>query len=340
MPGSGSLRPPQGRRLGVLALFIAVLHGVVAASAQADAAPTDAGVADVRDMMLAAASTALSDASDCTWRDPGTGAQYNLAALRMSGGSGYPVLDAGSASSDPNRRYIYYFNVCGNVTAPSSTCDKVDPPPARVGPGPVFQTKADDDQCYRLGTVAANGQFDLLPSRDPSKGLRLTYSDGEYCQAHGRARSFVINFNCIPAGAHPGPTAVSEDRCEYALDFDSQHACPLQCVQSRNVMCGGHGFCGYDRETNRPRCFCNPGHGGASCAANSKDDGFMSDIACDSTCAVLAVVVTFLFILILAGGVMLWRIHKLSKLNVKFEKALDDKEPEEIQTFPALALND
>ena len=56
-------------------------------------------------------------------------------------------------------------------------------------------------------------------------------------------------------------------------------------------LCGGYGVCGYDRDMQRARCFCNDGHYGTAC---EKDGTGRSELS--SSSYILLCVCGFLFI--------------------------------------------
>jgi len=54
------------------------------------------------------------------------------------------------------------------------------------------------------------------------------------------------------------------------LDFHSFSflffSCPVECEVSGRELCGGHGYCGYDKDQSKARCFCDDGFDGTDCA--------------------------------------------------------------------------
>ncbi len=278
------------------------------------------------------ASAATETTIPCKFADTDTHSTFDLTSARMELEHGYALRD----KYDKDRKYTYFFNVCGLVTPPNKEkCNK------DMGPGPAFQLDGPlmkADGCYRLGSseIQNDAEFELINKRNPARGVKLTYKNGELCEALQKNRSLTINFNCV-SGTEEAITRVTESECHYTLDINSQAGCPLECPLSRNSICGGVGVCSYDRDLRAPRCFCNSGRYGSDCSLTTAPV-LETQVGCDTMCIVLSVVISFLVLLMCGAGLMLWRVHKLAKLNIKFERAVDDG-PDDIQTFPPLALN-
>ena len=114
--------------------------------------------------------------------------------------------------------YTYRFNVCGNT---NRLCN-AQPAPAAKWRG---------TKCNNLGDSSTQ-TVSLLDGRDPSKGLKLTYTNGDICKRQidgqmeigSRLVSYEVYCNAGEEGKLRHINEVS--MCEYVILFDSRHACP------------------------------------------------------------------------------------------------------------------
>ena len=115
-----------------------------------------------------------------------------------------------------------------------------------------------DDWCYITGQYTEDKTFlDLISRDDPTAGLKLTYL-GTKC-SNGKNREFNIILTCADK-LNPSPLhAVETSPCVYTVTMPSVYGCPLECPVSKRSLCGGAGFCGYDYDNQKARCYCNKG---------------------------------------------------------------------------------
>ena len=131
-----------------------------------------------------------------------------------------------------NGGYAYRFNVCGNTV---KMCN-AQPAPASKWRG---------TKCNNLGDPSTQ-TVSLLDAADPSKGLRVEYTQGDICkrQVDGQmeisSRAVSYEITCDP-GESPGALRLIKEvsMCEYVIQFASKHACPAGMAGG---MLGGHGW--------------------------------------------------------------------------------------------------
>ena len=82
--------------------------------------------------------------------------------------------------------------------------------------------------CYVIGRYDATRDdlsFALLDANDPSKGVSMTYPQGDKCGAKGTARTATMDVQC----ANTKTTVVSAQEptpCNYHLVLQSYYGCP------------------------------------------------------------------------------------------------------------------
>ena len=153
--------------------------------------------------------------------------------------------------------YTYRFNVCGNTV---KLCN-AQPAPASKWRG---------TKCNNLGDPATQS-VSLLDSADPGRGLKLKYTQGDICKRQvdgqmeigsrvityevraptaaadadadalfSRARSRRAQVACDPREEGRLRLPIKElSMCEYVVQFDSRHACP---VGTASGALGGRGW--------------------------------------------------------------------------------------------------
>jgi len=245
-------------------------------------------------------------------------ATFDLSALKTSLKSSYRVRDF---DDGPERNYTYVFNVCGNAAVPEEE-DRCVETESGSGPAPVFQI-FNDGRCWRLGKMqtlkAHNLKWALLDQQDPTKGVSMTYLNGDKCsfvrEKKNVTREFTIRFKCSDAYGRDPDARVEEDTCAYGIDFETIFGCPTECPFSNRKLCAGNGMCGMDTDLGAPRCFCNEGFDGNDCSYAGTAP---VPSACSGFCVALVFVVIFMAGLLIAAGFIYYRVWKLQKLNVRF----------------------
>jgi len=158
-------------------------------------------------------------APPCTWVSQG-GTNFNLAGMKQIGHD-FTGTTAGG--------YTYRFNICGGTV---KVCNRQQAP----------ASKWRGTKCNNLGDMQTQ-EISLLNEADASKGLKLTYRDGDICkkQVSGQmeigSREVIYEVHC-DRGADPGvlQKIVETSMCEYTIIFNSKHACPT------NGSSGGKGW--------------------------------------------------------------------------------------------------
>lgn len=109
----------------------------------------------------------------------------------------------------------------------------------------------------------------------------VQYTGGSDIMCNGNQRSLRLSFFCMN-NPHtlPSETSVVEyPMCTYNIEMQTQFACPISCGEYNRKLCGGRGVCGYDRDKQRARCFCNDGYYGTAC---EKDGTGLSELSSSS----------------------------------------------------------
>jgi len=258
--------------------------------------------------LLFASALVASVKDECVFS--AKGASFDVTALKMGMSASYHVKDIRDTVEN---NYTYVFNVCGYATPPANECIRTV---AGRGAAPAFQVYDNGKSCHRLGGVGEKyRKFSLLDEDDPTYGVSLTYTGGDKCSEGKIDRSMTVKFICAETWGNTPNARVKEDECSYELEFQTVFGCPQECPFVDRALCGGKGFCGMDSDTNKPKCFCNEGHTGPDCMTLLAD---LDQGGCDGTCVALIFVMLLLVALLLAGGVIFYRVKKLQSLNLKF----------------------
>lgn len=163
------------------------------------------------------------------------------------------------------QNFTYYFNICGALASgvPQSCKDTpaVAQSIASASALQVNKNKPDttsDDWCYLVGQYTEDKtSISLINSDDPTVGLKLSYT-GSSCSG-GKKRIFNIMLTCANK-LNPSPQhALELAGCEYTVTMPSVYGCPLECPVYQRALCGGAGYCAYDYDQQKPKCFCNKG---------------------------------------------------------------------------------
>lgn len=269
---------------------------------------------------------------DCTVQFPMDGppvASFDLTPLKRLAGQPYSTRDTYYNASSP-RPFHYLFNVCENIEKPDvpAICDKKS-----QGDSPAYQlrkktTAEPEGACLKLGTLKSH--FEMIDGDNSLVGLRLVYEGGDKCHGHdgiaAKDRKFEINFWCSGGKSTlPEIGTVTEQDCEYSVDFETIHACPVECHGTQHdALCNGHGLCALDSGSGKARCFCNAGRTGADCEKTMKIPNLTPS---SPNGALTAVVVTMLVILIAIGAVLYVRIKHLNSEDNPYG-AFEDQQPE------------
>merc|ERR1712228_653643 len=151
-------------------------------------------------------------------------------------------------------------------------------------PGFVYQINERDGTC-----IVAGGQlidWSLYDEDNPARGVKLTYTNGDFCAAKGANRQFEITLLCpddsntyIPLRDETQrvfSAFVEEDDfdfCNYHVSITSALACPDEClspdtstVRDDDVsVCSAQGMCASDPFAHYVHCLCDEGWTGDYC---------------------------------------------------------------------------
>jgi hypothetical protein len=159
-----------------------------------------------------------------------------------------------------------------------------------------------DDWCYLVGSFTNDKtSMGLINPSDPTEGIRLTYT-GSRC-GNNKDRIFNILLTCADK-LNPTPLhALEYSVCEYTITVPSVYGCPVECPVSKRSLCGGAGYCAYDLDAQKARCFCNKGYSGSDCSQTTSS---ASSSSLNYSPALLGLSITlFIIIAILVIGLVL-----------------------------------
>jgi len=149
----------------------------------------------------------------CLFAPPGTGVQFDLSGMQANDHD-YTGTTTGG--------YVYRFNICGNT---NKVCtDKAAP-----------ASKWRGTKCNNLGD-ADTMKVSLLDAKQPSKGVRFSYAQGDICKKQNEigltemgSRSITFEVSCDASAAGQGTLREIQEisMCEYKVLFDSRFACPV-----------------------------------------------------------------------------------------------------------------
>ena len=151
--------------------------------------------------------------------------------------------------------------------------------PDRFGPAQAFkysEVLTDPlDQCHALGGVIANSTFAFglaFPS-DPSRGITVTFTNGDACQPPLGNRSLRLWLICTPdvTNVPDNEPVTTSNSCDYDILITTAYGCPRECPIAPDPLtglvglCSNHGICDFDPALHNSRCFCYPGFSGGDC---------------------------------------------------------------------------
>ena len=151
--------------------------------------------------------------------------------------------------------------------------------------------------------------YALLDSRDPTKGVSITYPKGEKCSS-GALRSTTLDVQC----ANTKSTIISAQEphvCQYHFVMESYHGCPTECPITSNGLCNSHGHCSFDKNLKQPYCYCNEGYSGSSCTKSSSSDGSFDGDTLQKRLVTALVVIAVLLVAVI--GFMVYKVIGLRK---------------------------
>ena len=153
----------------------------------------------------------------------------------------------------------------------------------------------------------------MLDSRDPTKGVSISYPSGEKCSS-GALRTTTLDVHCANTKAVT-QSAQEPHVCQYHLVMESYHGCPTECPITANGLCNSHGHCAFDTELKVPYCYCNEGYSGASCTATSSSEGGFDGETLQTRMVTALVVITVLLVGVI--GFMIYKVITLRKAQAE-----------------------
>ena len=130
-------------------------------------------------------------------------------------------------------------------------------PKLRIGPAPAFQYSEvlinDADQCHALGAPVASipPVFGLVDPMNPSRGVSITYPNGDSCGSNYGNRSLRLWLVCDPdiTNVPDAEPVVESNTCNYEIFVTTAYGCPRECpiaadpVSGQKGLCSNHGLC-------------------------------------------------------------------------------------------------
>ena len=155
-------------------------------------------------------AAASSFSKTCQFSPPGTGLTFDLSKMQQ--------LEHDYTGTTPGG-YVYRFNACGNTV---KVCNSV--------PAPASKWRG--SKCNNLGD-AETMRVSLLDKRVPSKGLKVSFDQGDICKKQGfdgqtEMSSRFVSYEVACSSQSPGELKEIKEvsMCEYTVVFESVHACP------------------------------------------------------------------------------------------------------------------
>lgn len=209
----------------------------------------------------------------CEWNSDVAGTSFDLRPLMIDSKSSTPCprLIDGDIPCTPEVEpsYGYVWNFCADVTRDSLPDDCS----LQGKTGVVLQYNTEDEGmfCHILAHYNDETdyvQYNLLDSRDPTKGVSLTYPPGEACTTGSGPKSATVDVVCanVPSIV---VSAQEPTTCHYHMVMKSYYGCPTSCPITGNGLCDSHGHCALDSVNHKAYCFCNEGYYGSSCDSTS-----------------------------------------------------------------------
>jgi len=212
--------------------------------------------------------------------------------------------------------YNLPLGYCWNISTSNPSCSghiySINTPTAAYQSSHGHQTPG----CYRLHDGFSNPIYSFYDSTDPSLGVVITYTNGDYCPQYLTNRKMRIQFVCDPrVNNYPDKEeSVSEDGCVYTIKIPTALGCPVECPIVDQQLCSGNGTCAFDYSLNKPKCFCYYGKFGDDCTANQDPDA-KTDVKVNDSGYVAGLVVVIMLLVITVGilGYLFWKLQKLLK---------------------------
>lgn len=151
--------------------------------------------------------------------------------------------------------------------------------------------------------------YAMLDSRDPTKGVSISYPSGEKCSS-GALRTTTLDVQCANTKSRI-LSAQEPHVCQYHFVMESYHGCPTECPVTKNGLCNSHGHCSFDKNLKAPYCYCNEGYSGSDCADSSSSSSSFDGNALQSQMLKALVVITILLVAVISF--MIYKVIALRK---------------------------
>jgi hypothetical protein len=226
----------------------------------------------------------------------------------------------------------YIFNICNNVTDAPSYCSKNTDGVV----GPAYQLTSDGKTCFRLSNRLTDISWSLIDTSDPSKGVSMKYFGGDQCPGNASNppvnRTMTINFGCSADQGMSNfvDTRVVESYCKYNINIANVNGCPNECAVSQTTrqLCAGNGFCGFDTDIKKPKCFCNNGFQGDDCSIAT------SNISNGPTTVqvILIICISILGVVVIAAAWLYYKVSIMIPRRQYLMSSMDDHQEENVFT--------
>jgi hypothetical protein len=219
----------------------------------------------------------------CTWSSNVGGTHFDLRPLMIDSKSNAqcPRIKDGDIPCTPEIEdsYEYVWNFCADVNRASlpPQCSAM----GKTGVALQYSQDKTESFCHILAhydDAVHKIEYKLLDSKDPTKGVSMSYPPGEQCTTASGVKSATVDVICSNT-ARKVVSAQEPDKCQYHMVMSSYYGCPTECPVTGNGLCDSHGHCAMDTVNHKAYCYCNEGYYGASCSStnapkNESYDGF------------------------------------------------------------------
>jgi len=285
----------------------------------------------------------------CEWSF--SNASYDLCPYQLTADSQVPYFTVWDNDTVPGvRNFSYLFNVAASLVTPpdAQTCNNISlrasynlplgyctnissSNPNCIGYIETIDVTTSAYQvshghstpgCYRLHDGVSPPIWSFYDATDPSLGVVITYTNGDYCQSSLNNRQMRLQFVCdARVNNYPDKEeSVSESGCTYTIRIPTALGCPVECPIVDGALCSGNGTCDFDYTANKPKCFCYYGKFGDDCSANQDPDA-KTEVKVDDS-GYIAGLVVLIILLTITIGILAYLFLKLQKLLKRPETAV------------------
>ncbi len=157
---------------------------------------------------------------------PNSGSTFDLRALTLTN-SAYSITDGDIPCTPENEpAFDYVWNVCANI--PTSSIPSVCSALGKSGVALQYLDLPGSGACVVLGKYDPSKDdlsYSLIDGKDPSKGVALTYAQGDRCEFININRKATINFECANTKLKI-LSSLSDYSCGYTIVMKTYYGCP------------------------------------------------------------------------------------------------------------------